>query len=260
MKMHPNITHEITKLVRDSKLPLSEEEFDSVVVQAIQAGADRIATAEAGKLLLADYPYLTVTMVVGDVRPSVGNEAPRCAAIVSFISRMGDSPVTHTAAYYNGYIVQTQTVLEELHHDDLWKFVEFMDEKCESVESSSAINELWATSAVGEDNTAIMSVPEGMVDLVLEGRGTATKAANEKNFPALMKLTGGDRRKQDIINACSSACDGVMGEYERRLVKMSNELPMMMQEAKSYALHTAEELLKPFRDRQHAVMSGWGSW
>lgn len=199
-------------------------------------------------------------MVVGDVRPSVGNEAPRCAAIVSFISRMGDSPVTHTAAYYNGYIVQTQTVLEELHHDDLWKFVEFMDEKCESVESSSAINELWATSAVGEDNTAIMSVPEGMVDLVLEGRGTATKAANEKNFPALMKLTGGDRRKQDIINACSSACDGVMGEYERRLVKMSNEMPMMMQEAKSYALHTAEELLKPFRDRQHAVMSGWGSW
>lgn len=53
--MHPNITHEITKLVRDSKLPLNEEEFDSVVVQAIQAGADRIATAEAGKLLLADY-------------------------------------------------------------------------------------------------------------------------------------------------------------------------------------------------------------
>lgn len=52
--MHPNITHEITKLVRDSKLPLNEEEFDSVVVQAIQAGADRIATAEAGKLLLAD--------------------------------------------------------------------------------------------------------------------------------------------------------------------------------------------------------------
>jgi len=52
----------------------------------------------------------------------------------------------------------------------------------------------------------------------------------------------------------------VMDEYERRLVKMSNEMPMLMQEAKSYALHTAEELLKPFRDRQHAVMSGWGSW
>lgn len=258
--MHPNITHEITKLVRDSKLPLNEEEFDSVVVQAIQAGADRIATAEAGKLLLADYPYLTVTLVIGKVQPRVGNEAPRCAAIVSFISRMGDTPVTHTAAYYNGYIDQTQTVFEELHRDDLWRFIEYMEEKGESLESLAAIKEVWATSTLSDENTAIMKVPEGMVDLVLEGRGTATKALNEKNFPALMDLVWGDRRKLDIINACSSACDGVMGEYERRLIKMSNEMPMMMQEAKSYALRTAEELLKPFRDRQHAVMSGWGSW
>jgi len=258
--MNPTITHEVTKAIRDTRLPLSEEEFDSVVSQAIQAGADRIATAEAGKLLLADYPYLSVTLVIGEADvPRFSNEPLRHAAIVSFVSRMGETPVTHTAAYYNGNIVQTNTVFKELHSAELWEFVKVMADKCESRESVAAIERLWSESR-SKIATAVLRVPEGMSDYVLEGRGTAVQAANEKNFPAMMELTGGDRRKQEMINACSCACDGVMGESERRLVKLSNEMPMMMQEAKSYALHSVEELLKPFRDRQNTVMSGWASW
>lgn len=257
--MNPSIIHDVTKAVRDAKLPLSEEEFDSIVEQALKAGAERISTASTGRLVLPEYPYLTISMCVGEIPHRLGSAPPQTSAIVGFVNRMRDEPVTHIAAYHNGYVVHAQTFMRELEPKDYGQFLQVLDLRCESPESVDSIMRLWLEHR-SRTKTTTLQVPTDMVDHILEGRGTAIKVANEKNFSQLMELTSGDRSKQDIINGCSSACDGIMGEYERNLVRLSNEMPMMMQEARSYALNTVEELMKPFRDRQHASMSGWASW
>ncbi|OXK46512.1 hypothetical protein CDL38_14655 [Escherichia coli] len=68
-------------------------------------------------------------------------------------------------------------------------------------------------------------------------------------------------RWPNSVNHFRKACDGVMAEFAWKVVRIANELPMIEQEAKSYATNHVTELLVPYRlESNQRKMVSWGSW
>ncbi|AJK10300.1 hypothetical protein BFI45_19845 (plasmid) [Yersinia pestis subsp. microtus bv. Altaica] len=63
-----------------------------------------------------------------------------------------------------------------------------------------------------------------------------------------------------IVDA-GQACDGVLAGFAGQVARLANELPMIKQEAKSYAVHHANDLLEPYRfEAAQDKMTGWATW
>ena len=64
-----------------------------------------------------------------------------------------------------------------------------------------------------------------------------------------------------IIVDAGQACDGVLASFAGQVVRLANELPMIKQEAKSYAVHHANDLMGPYRfEAAQDKMTGWATW
>ncbi|HBT7857933.1 TPA: hypothetical protein MCJ86_005517 [Klebsiella pneumoniae] len=72
------------------------------------------------------------------------------------------------------------------------------------------------------------------------------------------------RSDLDLINVIVEAgrvCDGVLAHYASKISRLANEMPMLIQEAKSHAVHAANDLLTPYRyEAASDKMTGWATW
>ncbi|EFO2617614.1 TPA: hypothetical protein J0548_004875, partial [Escherichia coli] len=55
--------------------------------------------------------------------------------------------------------------------------------------------------------------------------------------------------------------NGVLASFAGQVARLANELPMIKQEAKSYAVHRTNDLLDPYRfEAAQDKMTGWATW
>ncbi|HHS8587923.1 TPA: hypothetical protein ACTVAX_004842, partial [Escherichia coli] len=90
---------------------------------------------------------------------------------------------------------------------------------------------------------------------------SAVNVIRESEYASLWDMCKSQLDLVHIVVDAGKACDGVMAEFAGKMVRIANELPMIKQEAKSYATNHVTELLAPYRlESDQRKMISWGSW
>ncbi|HCL6118015.1 TPA: hypothetical protein N2P01_005140, partial [Escherichia coli] len=93
------------------------------------------------------------------------------------------------------------------------------------------------------------------------GANDAVNVIRESEYASLCDMCKSQLDLVHIVIDAGKACDGVMAEFAGKMVRIANELPMIEQEAKSYATNHVTELLVPYRlESDQRKMISWGSW
>lgn len=104
--------------------------------------------------------------------------------------------------------------------------------------------------------------PKNLLEVLInKGANSAVNVIRESEYASLWDMCKSQLDLVHIVVDAGKACDGVMAEFAGKMVRIANELPMIKQEAKSYATNHVTELLAPYRlESDQRKMISWGSW
>lgn len=107
-----------------------------------------------------------------------------------------------------------------------------------------------------------LTTPPGLLELVVSGDiKKAVERIREVEYGIICDMCRSDLDLVRIIVDAGQACDGVLASFAGQVARLANELPMIKQEAKSYAVHHANDLLDPYRfEAAQDKMIGWATW
>ncbi|EHP7993249.1 hypothetical protein KP456_004900, partial [Escherichia coli] len=107
-----------------------------------------------------------------------------------------------------------------------------------------------------------LTTPPGLLELVVSGDiKKAVERIREVEYGIICDMCRSDLDLVRIIVDAGQACDGVLASFAGQVARLANELPMIKQEAKSYAVHRTNDLLDPYRfEAAQDKMTGWATW
>ncbi|EFA3713069.1 TPA: hypothetical protein ACGRXH_004179 [Escherichia coli] len=261
---------EFQKLVCDiidkSGVEIDTEERQKIIDEAIQTALEHIATSVSAAPLSEGSKYMQVWVRFGE-SPELPGVKQKRAALVAFSREMKDATVeVSTGAWYDGRIVYTnQTVCDE----GEW-FEDIVDATLRTLKvragvaddpSIAAFLSIVEQSEVTERVTDL-TTPLGLLELVVSGDiKKAVERIREVEYGIICDMCRSDLDLVRIIVDAGQACDGVLASFAGQVARLANELPMIKQEAKSYAVHHANDLLDPYRfEAAQDKMTGWATW
>ncbi|EFI6316369.1 hypothetical protein ABM108_003300 [Escherichia coli] len=261
---------EFQKLVCDiidkSGVEIDTEERQKIIDEAIQTALEHIATSVSAAPLSEGSKYMQVWVRFGE-SPELPGVKQKRAALVAFSREMKDATVeVSTGAWYDGRIVYTnQTVCDEGE-----RFEDIVDATLRTLKvragvaddpSIAAFLSIVEQSEVTERVTDL-TTPLGLLELVVSGDiKKAVERIREVEYGIICDMCRSDLDLVRIIVDAGQACDGVLASFAGQVARLANELPMIKQEAKSYAVHHANDLLDPYRfEAAQDKMTGWATW
>nr|WP_053291277.1 hypothetical protein [Escherichia coli] len=261
---------EFQKLVCDiidkSGVEIDTEERQKIIDEAIQTALEHIATSVSAAPLSEGSKYMQVWVRFGE-SPELPGVKQKRAALVAFSREMKDATVeVSTGAWYDGRIVYTnQTVCDEGE-----RFEDIVDATLRTLKvragvaddpSIAAFLSIVEQSEVTERVTDL-TTPPGLLELVVSGDiKKAVERIREVEYGIICDMCRSDLDLVRIIVDAGQACDGVLASFAGQVARLANELPMIKQEAKSYAVHHANDLLDPYRfEAAQDKMTGWATW
>ncbi len=101
-----------------------------------------------------------------------------------------------------------------------------------------------------------------MLELVVNGdTKKVVERIREVEYGMICDMCRSDLDMVRIIVDAGQTCDGVLASFAGQVARLANELPMIKQEAKSYAVHHANDLLEPYRfEAAQDKMTCWATW
>ncbi|EHL7284538.1 hypothetical protein KEL99_004428 [Escherichia coli] len=261
---------EFQKLVCDiidkSGVEIDTEERQKIIDEAIQTALEHIATSVSTVPLSEGSKYMQVWVRFGE-SPELPGVKQKRAALVAFSREMKDATVeVSTGAWYDGRIVYTnQTVCDEGE-----RFEDIVDATLSTLKvragvaddpSIAAFLSIVEQSEVTERVTDL-TTPPGLLELVVSGDiKKAVERIREVEYGIICDMCRSDLDLVRIIVDAGQACDGVLASFAGQVARLANELPMIKQEAKSYAVHRTNDLLDPYRfEAAQDKMTGWATW
>ncbi|EGS5083749.1 hypothetical protein I5B10_004145 [Escherichia coli] len=261
---------EFQKLVCDiidkSGVEIDTEERQKIIDEAIQTALEHIATSVSAAPLSEGSKYMQVWVRFGE-SPELPGVKQKRAALVAFSREMKDATVeVSTGAWYDGRIVYTnQTVCDEGE-----RFEDIVDATLRTLKvragvaddpSIAAFLSIVEQSEVTERVTDL-TTPPGLLELVVSGDiKKAVERIREVEYGIICDMCRSDLDLVRIIVDAGQACDGVLASFAGQVARLANELPMIKQEAKSYAVHRTNDLLDPYRfEAAQDKMTGWATW
>ncbi|NZC99641.1 hypothetical protein H0O64_08835 [Escherichia coli] len=257
---------EIQKLACDiidkTGLEISESNRLDIIEKAVKTAMDHIATRLV-EIPLPGLPYLKVKLHVWG-EPSCA----RRSALVVFISK--ENPLSlkvQVGAWMDGKVIYTNTVfcasndsiIEEAIQESLLTMHSLV-----LLEDKQNYEE-YLRSIKGERTLSLKAdfvTPKNLLEVLLnKGANDAVNVIRESEYASLCDMCKSQLDLVHIVIDAGKACDGVMAEFAGKMVRIANELPMIEQEAKSYATNHVTELLAPYRlESNQRKMISWGSW
>ncbi|EEW1865534.1 hypothetical protein LE135_16260 [Escherichia coli] len=261
---------EFQKLVCDiidkSGVEIDTEERQKIIDEAIQTALEHIATSVSTVPLSEGSKYMQVWVRFGE-SPELPGVKQKRAALVAFSREMKDATVeVSTGAWYDGRIVYTnQTVCDKGE-----RFEDIVDATLRTLKvragvaddpSIAAFLSIVEQSEVTERVTDL-TTPPGLLELVVSGDiKKAVERIREVEYGIICDMCRSDLDLVRIIVDAGQACDGVLASFAGQVARLANELPMIKQEAKSYAVHRTNDLLDPYRfEAAQDKMTGWATW
>ncbi|WBM73026.1 hypothetical protein OH773_21940 (plasmid) [Buttiauxella sp. WJP83] len=264
--MKEDIQKSVIEMIDKSGVEIDEGERQKIIDEAISTSLEHIAKSVNTVPLIEGSTYMRVWVRFGDSPELPGIKSKR-AALVSFMrkSEVGEREV-RTAAWYDGRVVYSNFSKfnddEELH--------DVLDITLRAIQSRAEADSDTACAAILSiieqpevtERTADLMTPPGLLDMVVsDDTKKAVDRIREVQYGIICDMCRSDLDLVRIVVDAGQACDGVLANFAGYVVRLSNELPMIKQEAKSYAVHHASDLLEPYRfDVAKDKMTGWATW
>lgn len=233
-------TDQVKGQVFDMRILLPVYDLDGVM-KTFQ-GRDVTGTAERR--------YLFPMQLPAPELPGVGQKR---AAMVAFTRRNPECMKdVRVGAWYNGRIIFTNSIMcrpdEEL-ENPINLTIKSVARRAD-VEDDAACAAF--VSIMEQDDlevrTTDLITPPGILDLVASGEtNKAIARIREMEYGTICDMCRSDLELVRIVVDAGQACDGVMANFSSMISRLANNLSMIKQEAKSYAVHHANELLAPYR-------------
>ncbi len=262
----------VCDIIDKSGVEIDTEERQKIIDEAIQTALEHIATSVSTVPLSEGSKYMQLWVRFGE-SPELPGVKQKRAALVAFSREMKDATVeVSTGAWYDGRIVYTnqavytnQTVCNEGE-----RFEDIVDATLRTLKvraevaddpSIAAFLSIVEQSEVTERVTDL-TTPPGLLELVVSGDiKKAVERIREVEYGIICDMCRSDLDLVRIIVDAGQACDGVLASFAGQVARLANELPMIKQEAKSYAVHHANDLLDPYRfEAAQDKMIGWATW
>lgn len=257
---------EIQKLACDiidkTGLEISEGSRLDIIGKAVNTAMNHIA-ARMDEIPLPGLPYLKVELHVWG-EPSCA----RRSALVVFISK--ENPLSlkvQVGAWFDGRVIYTDTIICPPGDEHIEAVIR---ESIRAMRSLALLEdkqnfEDYLQSAKAEPTLNLKAdfvTPTNLLDVLInKGASDAVNVIRESEYSTLCDMCRSQLDLVHIVVDAGKACDGVMAEFAGKMVRIANELPMIEQEAKSYATNHVTELLVPYRlESNQRKMISWGSW
>ncbi|MDA4589962.1 hypothetical protein NY596_16010 [Enterobacter hormaechei] len=259
--MKEDIQKSVTEMIDKSGVEIDADERQKIVGEAIDAALEHIAQVLKTVSLAEGSSYMRVWVRFGE-SPELPGIKQKRAALVAFMKKgENGSMEIRTGAWYDGRIVFTNYA-QCLHGEELLSVVDItlraIKNRAETEEDTAcaAFLSIIELPEVMERSSELKT-PPGLLDLVVNAdTKKAVQRVREVEYGTICDMCHSDLDLVRII-----VDDGVLASFAGQVVRLANDLPMVKQEAKSYAVHHANELLEPFRfEAAQGKMTGWATW
>ncbi|ECX2270225.1 hypothetical protein AN438_23445 [Salmonella enterica subsp. enterica serovar Newport] len=265
--MKADIQKSVIEIIDKSGVEVDTESRQKIVDEAIQIALEHITTSVSNVPLSEGSKYMSIWVRFGESSELPGVKRKR-AALVAFTRKMKDETVeVRTCAWYDGRVVHTnQNVCDE--GEQLERVVNatlrtIKDRaNVEGDPSIAAFLSIVELPELIERVTTELTTPPGLLELVVRGdTNKAIERIREVEYGIICDMCRSDLDLVRIIVDAGQACDGVLASFAGQVARLANELPMIKQEAKSYAVHHANDLLEPYRfEAAQDKMTCWATW
>lgn len=264
--MKEDIRRAVLEMVDKSGVEITSEEREQIVEEAIGKAIDRIIRVANSESLAEGSTYMRIWVRFGE-SPELPGVKQKRAALVAFIRNMTDETIdVHVGAWYDGRVIYTNQGICDIKEP----FEGIISATLRSIKARAADDEkttvaaylnIMETAQFGE-REAKLTAPPLLLDMAISGETKkAVERIRELEYGKICDMCRSDLDLVRIVVDAGQACDGVLASFAGQIVRLSNELPMIKQEAKSYAIHHAQDLLEPYRfDTAKDKMTGWATW
>lgn len=257
---------EIQKLACDiidkTGLEISESNRLDIIEKVVKTAMDHIA-ARMDEIPLPGLPYLKVELCVWGEPSHV-----RRSALVVFVRKENLRTLkVQVGAWFDGRVIYTNTVICPTGDEHIEAVIR---ESIRAMRSLALLEdkqnfEDYLQSVKAEPTLYLKAdfvTPTNLLDVLInKGANDAVNVIRESEYSTLCDMCRSQLDLVHIVVDAGKACDGVMAEFAGKMVRIANELPMIKQEAKSYATNHVTELLAPYRlESDQRKMISWGSW
>ncbi|ELQ6277123.1 hypothetical protein C5952_03155 [Cronobacter sakazakii] len=264
--MKEEIQKAVIELISKSAVEIDDADRQTIVDEAIRTALEHIAETVNTVQLAKSSPYMNIWVRFG-MSPELPSVGQKRAAMVAFTRRNPEGMKdVRVGAWYNGRIIFTNSIMcrpeEELEN--------FINLTIKSLARRADVEDDAACAAfvsiMEQDGlkvrTTDLITPSGILDLVASGEtNIAIARIREMEYGTICDMCRSDLDLVRIVVDAGQACDGVIASFSSMIARVANDLPMIKQEAKSYAVHHANELLAPYRsEAAQDKMTGWATW
>ncbi|EIJ9543840.1 hypothetical protein NCH56_004116 [Salmonella enterica] len=263
--MKEDIKKSVVEIIDKSGVEVDAEKRQEIVDEAINTALDHIAGTFNSVQLAEGSTYMRVWVRFGESSELPGVKQKR-AALVAFVRQTEKEMEIHIGAWYNGRIIFTNYVKCQ-HGEGITLIV---DETLRKIKEKVVVEE----DAVCDSFLSIIEMPEvkervidlrtppGLLNLIVERDiKKAVERIREVEYGLICDMCHSDLDLVRIIVDAGQSCDGVLSSFAGKITRLANEMPMIEQEAKSYAVHHANELLEPYRfEAAQDKMTCWATW
>ncbi|EIX1536074.1 hypothetical protein MJ717_003973 [Cronobacter sakazakii] len=264
--MKEEIQKAVLELISKSAVEIDDADRQTIVDEAISTALEHIAETINTVPLAKGTPYMNIWVRFG-MSPELPGIGQKRAAMVAFTRRNPEGMKdVRVGAWYNGRIIFTNSIMcrpdEEL-ENPINLTIKSVARRAD-VEDDAACAAF--VSIMEQDDlevrTTDLITPPGILDLVASGEtNKAIARIREMEYGTICDMCRSDLDLVRIVVDAGQACDGVMANFSSMISRLANNLPMIKQEAKSYAVHHANELLAPYRfEAAQDKMTGWATW
>ncbi|HDK7366417.1 TPA: hypothetical protein PTW25_003928 [Cronobacter sakazakii] len=264
--MKEEIQKAVIELISKSAVEIDNADRQAIVDEAIRTALEHIAETINTVPLAKGTPYMNIWVRFG-MSPELPGVGQKRAAMVAFTRRNPEGMKdVRVCAWYNGRIILTNSIMcrpEEELENPINLTIKSVARRAD-VEDDAACSAF--VSIIEQDDlevrTTDLIMPPGIINLVASGEtNKAIERIREIEFGTICDMCRSDLDLVRIVVDAGQACDGVMARFSSMIARVANNLPMIKQEAKSYAIHHANELLAPYRfEAAQDKMTGWATW
>ncbi|EDQ8310188.1 hypothetical protein GVA02_003511 [Salmonella enterica] len=264
--MKADIQKSVTEIIDKSGVEIDTEGRQKIIDEAIETALEHIATSVSAAPLAEGSKYMRVWVRFGD-SPELPGVKQKRAALVGFISKMKDATVeVRVGAWYDGRVVYTNQAVCDARE----RFEDIVDATLQAIKDRACVEDDPSIAAflsiVGlpdvTERVTDLTTPPGLLELVVNGdTKKVVERIREVEYGMICDMCRSDLDMVRIIVDAGQTCDGVLASFAGQVARLVNELPMIKQEAKSYAVHHANDLLEPYRfEAAQDKMTCWATW
>ena len=264
--MKADIQKSVIEIIDKSGVEIDTEERQNIIDEAVQIALEHIATSVSIAPLAEGSKYMQIWVRFG-VPPELPGVKQKRAALVMFTREMKDATIeVSVGAWYDGRVVYTNRAV----CNEGERFEYIFDATLRAIKVRAGVDDdpsIAAFLSIVElseitERVTDLTTPPGLLELVVSGdTKKAVERIREVEYGIICDMCRSDLDLVRIIVDAGQACDGVLASFAGQVARLANELPMIKQEAKSYAVHHANDLLEPYRfEAAQDKMTGWATW